>query len=92
MGAISVSKHVIYMPGVYNPPIGHYTQSSVPDHVNPAVFIGKDGCYLKKITERSGAEYLWFDDRRRVIEIWGAETSVSAARALVEKRFKKFSV
>lgn len=83
--------HTIYTPGVYNPPIGHYTQSDVPEHVNPAVFIGKDGCYLKKLTERSGAEYLWYDDKRRVIEIWGSEHSVLVAKDLIEKRYQKFS-
>ena len=80
----------IYTPGVYNPPNTHYTQTTLPEHINPGVFIGKDGCYFKKTTERSGAEYIWYNDHNRVIEIWGSESAVPIAKEILENRFKKF--
>jgi hypothetical protein len=89
---MEVAKHNIYIPGTYNPPIGHYTQTTLPEHINPAVFIGKDGCYFKKTSERSGATYIWYNDQSRVIEIWGSESSVSLAKNILEKRYEKFSV
>ena len=85
-------KHTVYMPGVYNPPIAHYTQTTLPEHIHPAIFIGKDGCYFKKTTERSGVEYIWYNDDTRVIEIWGSESSVPIAKDILEKRYENFFI
>ena len=88
---MGVTKHESYIFGVYNPPIAHYTQTTLPDHINPAIFIGKDGYYFKLTTERSGAEYIWYNDHNRVIEIWGSEASVPIAKEILEKRYEHYN-
>jgi hypothetical protein len=77
-------------PGEYNPPINtFYTQISVPSGINVAVLIGKDGCYFKKMTEKSGAQYIWYDTERNVVEVWGPEYTLSLALHFLKKRFNQ---
>ena len=80
-------------PGEYNPPNNaFYTQVPVPDTLNTAVFIGKDGCYLKLTTERSGCDYLWYDTDRRVVEVWGhRESALPRAVELLTKRIARLA-
>jgi hypothetical protein len=79
-------------PGEYNPPINaFYTQISVPDGINVAVLIGKDGCYFKKMTEKSGAQYIWYDKERNVVEVWGPEYTLPLALHFLKKRFLNFT-
>ena len=70
----------------YNPPIAFYSQIDLPIDISPAKFIGSDGYYMKKITEASGCSYLWYDNKRRVIEIWGKEYSLPKAYNRLQKR------
>jgi len=74
----------------YNPPNAFYTQISVPENIKPEVFIGKEGCHLKRITELSGCEYLWYDFNRNVVEVWGKEHRLPKALKMLRKRIASF--
>ena len=75
----------------YNPPIGFYTQLTLPRHICPKMFMGPDGYHFKYITELSGCNYLWFDWSRGVIEIWGKEAfRLPKALKMLNNRIKLF--
>ena len=77
-------------PGEYNPPNNaFYTQVLIPDEINPAILIGRAGFYLKRITQRSGAQYIWYDRERKVVEVWGPEHSLPLAVHLINKQIIK---
>lgn len=75
----------------YDPPNAFYTQISLPDCVKPEAYIGKEGCHLKRITTQSGCDYLWYDFKRGVIEIWGRESTLPRAKRILQKRINSFS-
>jgi len=56
----------------YNPPSAHYSQVTC-DMSDKQIkkLIGKNGFYFNVITKASKVNYLWFDNQRKVIEIWG---------------------
>jgi hypothetical protein len=74
----------------YEPPIAHYTQVTLPKHIKPEVFIGREGCHLKRMTELSEVEYLWYDFERGVIEVWGKEHRLPKAVKMLNKRIASF--
>jgi hypothetical protein len=76
----------------YDPPNAFYTQVSLPKHIKPEIFIGREGCHLKRMTELSGCDYLWYDFKRGVIEIWGKEHRLPKALKMLNKRIDSFSV
>jgi hypothetical protein len=75
----------------YDPPVAFYTQVSIPEHVDAQAFIGRDGCHLKRITELSHCEYLWFDFTRRVVEVWGKHHRLPKAVRMLNKRVDSFA-
>lgn len=74
----------------YDPPNAFYTQISLPDYIKPEAYIGKEGCHLKRITSQSGCDYLWYDFKRGVIEIWGRESTLPRAKRILQKRINSF--
>jgi len=79
------------MTGVYSPPANaFYTQIDLPAYIVPAIFIGRDGCYFKKITDHSGSQYIWYDGTRQVIEVWGPHYSLQPALRLLRQRMETF--
>jgi len=74
----------------YDPPNAHYTQVALPSHIKPEVFIGREGCHLKRITELSKCDYLWYDFKRGVIEVWGKESRLPKALKMLNKRIASF--
>jgi len=58
----------------YAPPIAHYSQMDVSDVAESDMyaFIGKRGGRFYWLTRFLQLDYLWFDAKRRVLEIWGA--------------------
>ena len=71
----------------YDPPTNtHYTQISLPSSIKPEIFIGKEGCHLKRMTELSGCDYIWYDFKRCVIEVWGKEYRLPKAVKMLNKR------
>jgi hypothetical protein len=80
-----------YKQGEYNPPTSaHYGQVSVPRSIEMPEFVGRDGFHLKRITQLSQCEYLWFDTTRSVVEIWGREHKIPKAQRMLERRIKSF--
>jgi hypothetical protein len=75
----------------YEPPNAHYTQISLPDNIKPEIFIGREGCHLKRITELSQCDYLWYDFKRGVIEVWGKENRLPKAVRMLNKRIDSLS-
>lgn len=75
----------------YDPPVAHYTQVTLPSNIKPEIFIGKEGCHLKRMTELSGCEYIWYDFKRGVIEVWGKEHRIVKAVRMLNKRIESFS-
>jgi hypothetical protein len=57
----------------YTPPVTHYSQMDVSMYHEDEVFafIGKTGKRFYWLTQKLGLEYLWYDNKRKVIEIWG---------------------
>jgi len=55
----------------YNPPNNaFYTQVNLPVDMNPLNVMGRGGYKFKKITESTRADYIWYDGKRHVIEVW----------------------
>ena len=57
----------------YTPPNNHYSQMDVSDYTEDQIFsfIGKTGKRFYWLTHKLGLEYLWYDKKRKVIELWG---------------------
>jgi hypothetical protein len=73
----------------YNPPVAHYTEVDATD-LSVTQFlraIGKEGIHFKKLTSRTGAEYIWWDQDRNVIEIWGSYGSLAAGAARKVRKY-----
>jgi hypothetical protein len=85
----TISKRRIKMPE-YDPPNAFYTQIDLPKYIKPEVFIGKEGCHLKHMTELSKCDYLWYDFKRGVIEVWGKEHRLPKALRMLKKRIDSF--
>lgn len=74
-------------PGLYNPPIAHYSEvkCDLPEDLIKKL-IGRNGYYFNVITKVSKVNYLWFDNQRKVIEIWGPMIHLeNAKRRLIER-------
>jgi hypothetical protein len=74
----------------YDPPNAFYTQITLPKYIKPEVFIGKEGCHLKHMTELSKCDYLWYDFDRGVVEVWGKEHRLPKALRMLKKRINSF--
>jgi hypothetical protein len=57
----------------YNPPSTHYSQMDVSEYSEDQIFafMGKTGKKFYWLTHRLGLDYLWYDKKRKVFEIWG---------------------
>ena len=82
-------------PGQYCPPANMFYSQIVCtlDKNKVKEFIGKNGYLFKRITRYSGVKYLWYDNSRNMIEIWGPtdETILSAFKQ-VTKHMQKFKI
>ena len=75
----------------YDPPNAFYTEVSIPEYINVFKLMGRGGYHLKNITERSGCQYIWVDMNRRVVEIWGKESTLAAGIKAVRHRISKLT-
>ena len=78
----------------YDPPDAHYSQVAVSMYPEEMILcmIGKGGKGFYKLTEYLNLEYLWFDQDRKVIELWGSYGSfTNGAKAKLEKVLVDFS-
>lgn len=57
----------------YDPPNTHYSQFDVSEYTEDEIFglIGKMGKRFYWLTRLLSLDYLWYDRKRRVIEVWG---------------------
>lgn len=57
----------------YNPPVSHYTELNVAEYDEDFMFsfVGKGGKRYYWLTRMLGVDYLWYDHKRKVVEIWG---------------------
>jgi len=72
----------------YNPPLGSpYTQidSKFEADIIRQV-IGREGCYFKQITQRTGVYYIWHHREKGYIEIWGPEENLKKAINQIHNR------
>ena len=79
-----------FTPGTYNPPNAHYTQ--VPCFVEKKYIknlIGKNAKIFNAITKAANVDYLWYDNNRNVIEIWGPENNLLNAKHRLIERMNK---
>lgn len=78
----------------YKPPTNaFYSEVAIPMYINPFKLIGRGGKILIDITEETGCQYIWVDIKRKVVEIWGRESSlpraISKVRRLIHKTLTK---
>ena len=81
-----------YAPGVYNPPNGFYTQLDV--YLNESEMrqlIGKNGCNFKYLTNMMQLQYIWWNKKSNIIEIWGKTYDLIAAKSYIQKYINNFS-
>ena len=57
----------------YQPPPAHYSQMDVSEYSETEIFrfMGKTGKKFYWLTQKLGLDYLWYDKKRKIIEIWG---------------------
>lgn len=72
----------------YNPPISHYRHIRMNKQLDPLRIMGKEGHVFKKITEKSGVDYIWWNKETNVIEIWGPHHRLMYADSLINSRIR----
>mgnify|MGYP001365383636 CR=1 FL=1 len=74
----------------YNPPISHYAEIKC-DLTKDLVrkLIGKNGYFFNVITKASKVKYLWYDNLRKVIEIWGPMSCIAEAKNRLSDRMQR---
>lgn len=78
----------------YNPPVAHYSQLDVSEYSDEQMlsFIGKEGHRFYWLTNKLGLNYLWWDNERKVVELWGSFGSlINGAKDRLDEYFKKFT-
>jgi len=62
----------------YNPPTAHYNEMDVSKYDEDTIydFIGSKGKRFYWLTKYLGMNYLWYDEGRKVIELWGPYESL----------------
>ena len=57
----------------YNPPDAHYSQMDVSNYTEDEMykFIGVGGKRFYWLTKYLDLSYIWYDNKRKVIELWG---------------------
>ena len=79
-----------FTPGTYNPPNTHYSQvSCYVEKEDIKSLIGKNGSVFNAITKASHVDYIWYDNNRNVIEIWGPEHNLKNAKFRLIERMNK---
>ena len=78
--------------GRYNPPIAHYTEIKCDLEENQIKrLIGRNGFFFNIITKASKVNYLWYDNQRRTIEIWGPMGCLAEAKTRLLDRIERIS-
>jgi hypothetical protein len=77
--------------GVYNPPNYHYTEVALEESHRSLIgrIIGRDGFYFKAITAAARIAYIWYNDSRNAIEVWGYHDRLQDAVERIKARVHK---
>lgn len=79
----------------YDPPVNaHYTELDVSKYPEGFMWkaIGKEGKNFYDVTGWLKLKYLWYDDKRNVVEIWGNYDSLAnGAKENVQKVLDMYS-
>ena len=79
----------------YDPPANaHYTELDVSMYPEGFMWkaVGKDGKNFYDLTDWLNLKYLWFDEKRNVVEIWGPYESLKGgAREKVRQVLNMYS-
>ncbi|MBT6183477.1 MAG: hypothetical protein HOI07_01850 [Betaproteobacteria bacterium] len=67
----------------YAPPVTHYSQFDVSTYDEEDIFkfVGKGGKKFYWLTKYLDLSYLWYDKKRKVIEMWGPFSSLQNFQA-----------
>ena len=79
----------------YDPPIAHYAHVDVSGYEQTQILgmIGKGGKGFYWLTQKLGLEYLWYNQERNIIELWGSYRSLAnGAREKLLERLSKFKL
>ena len=80
-----------YTPGAYNPPKNtHFMQiecSVQPENVGK--LIGQKGRAFNAITRWTRVQYIWIDNDKHVIEIWGPKLRLEKAKLKLIERMQR---
>jgi len=75
------------MQGIYNPPNTHFRMFPVEDKFIPHIgrIIGKEGRHFIRLTNQCRVEYIWFQEGKKYIEVWGPEDKLDNAEQVIIK-------
>lgn len=80
-----------YTPGIYNPPTNsHFTQiecSVKPENIGK--LIGQKGRVFNAITRCARVHYIWINNDKNVIEIWGPKPRLENAKLRLIERMQR---
>ena len=75
---------------IRDPPINcHYRQCKFEfDEKLVPFLIGTDGKHFKRITTISNTNYIWWNNNKKIIEVWGPENRLDLAENILRDHIK----
>ena len=75
---------------IRDPPINcHYRQCKFEfDEKLIPFLIGNDGKHFKRITNMSNTNYIWWNNEKKIIELWGPENRLDLAENILRDHIK----
>ena len=77
---------------IYDPPDAHYSEIDVKKYSKKQMLkaIGKEGSNFKMLTQRNNLKYIWWDQKRNKVELWGSFTSIKNSKLKIEKFLRRY--
>ena len=73
----------------YNPPDAHYSEVTVDSEEKATKLLHSGGKMLYNLTKKLKLKYIWYDNERRVLELWGPYYAfASGAEAKLMKKLE----
>ena len=75
---------------IRDPPLNcHYRQCKFEfDEKLVPFLIGNDGKHFKRITNMSNTNYIWWNNEKKIIEVWGPENRLDLAENILRNHIK----
>jgi len=71
----------------YNPPNTFYSQVyGLFESEDMYKFIGKNGSHFKFLTTKLGLDYIWWNKKENIIELWGKHQKLANAKILMQEK------